>query len=104
MAGGFQNVALAFAPRTSVLRIAIVSRIPMASVPDIALERFRIVWVQQLRRFAVLTSQERSGTIQDRQDAAVRLTGGAGFPRIAFWHAAGSSNSCLPAGHFPQWK
>eukprot|EP00959_Pyramimonas_sp_CCMP1952_P216124 4520488-Pyramimonas_sp.AAC.1 len=60
---------------------------------------------QQLRGFAVLKSQERrSGTIQDRQDATVKLIRGAGVPKTMFWHASGSSNGNLPTRQPPQWK
>eukprot|EP00959_Pyramimonas_sp_CCMP1952_P164060 3430103-Pyramimonas_sp.AAC.1 len=60
---------------------------------------------QQLRGFAVLKSQEwRSGTIQDRQDATVRLIRCVGIPRTLFWHAAWSSNGCLPTRQCHQWK
>eukprot|EP00959_Pyramimonas_sp_CCMP1952_P195238 4082328-Pyramimonas_sp.AAC.1 len=42
-------------------------------------------------------NQERySGTIQDRQDATIKLIRGVGVPRTVFWHASGSSNGCLP--------
>eukprot|EP00959_Pyramimonas_sp_CCMP1952_P026516 556164-Pyramimonas_sp.AAC.1 len=58
--------------------------------------------VQQLRWFAVLTSQEwRSGAIQDRQDATVSLIGGVRIPRVVLWHASASSNDCLPMRQFP---
>eukprot|EP00959_Pyramimonas_sp_CCMP1952_P056355 1176981-Pyramimonas_sp.AAC.1 len=35
----------------------------------------------------------RSGTIQDCQDATVRLIRGVGIPRILFLHASGSSSN-----------
>eukprot|EP00959_Pyramimonas_sp_CCMP1952_P238763 4989466-Pyramimonas_sp.AAC.1 len=57
--------------------------------------------VQQLRWFAVLRSQEwRSGTIQDRQGATVKLTRGVGRSReFLFGHASGSPKvSCNEAG------
>eukprot|EP00959_Pyramimonas_sp_CCMP1952_P255703 5341146-Pyramimonas_sp.AAC.1 len=50
-----------------------------------------------------LKSQEwRSGAIQDRQDAAVRLI--RGILGTIFWHASGSSNGCIPTRQFPQWR
>eukprot|EP00959_Pyramimonas_sp_CCMP1952_P111516 2332533-Pyramimonas_sp.AAC.1 len=61
--------------------------------------------VQQLRWFVVLKSQEwRSGTVQDRQDATVRMIRGVGVLRMMCWHASGSSNGCLPTRQLPQWK
>eukprot|EP00959_Pyramimonas_sp_CCMP1952_P426207 8926963-Pyramimonas_sp.AAC.2 len=59
---------------------------------------------QQLRSFAVLTSQEScADTVQDRQDATVRLIRCVGIPRTLFQHGSGYSNSCLPTRHFPLW-
>eukprot|EP00959_Pyramimonas_sp_CCMP1952_P379781 7955549-Pyramimonas_sp.AAC.1 len=61
--------------------------------------------VQQLRSFAVLTSQEwLPGMHQDCQDATFSLIRGVGIPRAKFCHASGSSNGCLPTRQFPQWK
>eukprot|EP00959_Pyramimonas_sp_CCMP1952_P058163 1214238-Pyramimonas_sp.AAC.1 len=58
---------------------------------------------QQLYCFAVLKWLEwRSGTIEDRQDATVRLIRGVGVPKTMFWYAPAYSNGCLPAGQFPQ--
>eukprot|EP00959_Pyramimonas_sp_CCMP1952_P069532 1451339-Pyramimonas_sp.AAC.1 len=60
---------------------------------------------QQVCLFAVLKFQKRrSGTSPDRQDAEVRLIRGPEIPRTTFRHASGSSNGCLPARQFPQWK
>eukprot|EP00959_Pyramimonas_sp_CCMP1952_P058013 1210897-Pyramimonas_sp.AAC.1 len=33
-----------------------------------------------------------------------RLIRGVGIPRTIFWHAAGSSNGCLPTRQCPQWR
>eukprot|EP00959_Pyramimonas_sp_CCMP1952_P162187 3390820-Pyramimonas_sp.AAC.1 len=57
--------------------------------------------VQELHWFAVLKSHEsRSGTVQDRQDATVKLIQGAGIPRTMFCHVSGSSNAYLPTRQF----
>eukprot|EP00959_Pyramimonas_sp_CCMP1952_P005221 109831-Pyramimonas_sp.AAC.1 len=36
--------------------------------------------------------------------ATVRIICGVGIQIIMFWHASGSSNSCLLTRQFPQWK
>eukprot|EP00959_Pyramimonas_sp_CCMP1952_P302940 6338469-Pyramimonas_sp.AAC.1 len=87
-AGGFQHVALDLAPRAlrragSSYIFARASRVPMASVAEMD-------W--------------RPGTTHDRQDVTVKLFRGDGVQRMVFWCASGSSNGCLPTGHFPQWK
>eukprot|EP00959_Pyramimonas_sp_CCMP1952_P146969 3076169-Pyramimonas_sp.AAC.1 len=58
---------------------------------------------QQLRRFAVLKSQEwLSGAVHNHQDATIMLIRGVGVPRM--WNESASSTGCLPTKHFPRWK
>eukprot|EP00959_Pyramimonas_sp_CCMP1952_P419303 8782875-Pyramimonas_sp.AAC.1 len=54
--------------------------------------------------YAYLRQERCFGTVLDRQDATVRLIRGVEVMRMVIWHASGSSNCCLPAGQFPQWK
>eukprot|EP00959_Pyramimonas_sp_CCMP1952_P120267 2514969-Pyramimonas_sp.AAC.1 len=64
---------------------------------DGVLKGVAIMRVQQLCWSTVSESQEwRSGLVQDRPDATVSLIRGGVIPRTMFWHASGSSNSCLP--------
>eukprot|EP00959_Pyramimonas_sp_CCMP1952_P335745 7030354-Pyramimonas_sp.AAC.1 len=51
-AAHFQNVALAAAPRTVVLKFASVSLIPMASTRNGIWERFQRITAQKLRSLA----------------------------------------------------
>eukprot|EP00959_Pyramimonas_sp_CCMP1952_P052980 1108423-Pyramimonas_sp.AAC.1 len=61
--------------------------------------------VQQLRCFAVLKFHEwYYGTIQNRQDATVRLISGVEVSRMVLWRTWEYSNGSLPMGQPPQWK
>eukprot|EP00959_Pyramimonas_sp_CCMP1952_P195108 4079892-Pyramimonas_sp.AAC.1 len=63
----------------------------------------RLIKVHKFCWFTVFKSQEwRSGTIQDHQNAAIRLVRGVGIPRTMFWHAPGSLNSCRQTKQFAQ--
>eukprot|EP00959_Pyramimonas_sp_CCMP1952_P171435 3582085-Pyramimonas_sp.AAC.1 len=75
-AAPFQNVALALAPRTFV------------EICKSCTESDGQQW--------------RSGTVLDREGAALRLIRGVEIPKAIFWHASGSSNCCRPTRQFPR--
>eukprot|EP00959_Pyramimonas_sp_CCMP1952_P425274 8908147-Pyramimonas_sp.AAC.1 len=83
-----------------------VPRVPMVSVPEIALWKDSGVCGRNSYVDSRCWKSQawRSGTIQARQDATVRLIRGVRIARTMFWYAPESSSDCLPTRHFPQWR